>query len=230
VTHLALRAWFALAALAVVMGLLLFIPAGTLRYWQAWVYLGIFFGASALTTAFLIHRDPALLERRMRGGPTAEKRPVERLIMVFTSIGFIALLVVPALDYRFQWSNVPLWAVVRGDVLVIVGFYFIFLVYRENTFTSATIEVAPGQTVISTGPYAIVRHPMYASALLYLAGHSAGARFVLGIGPACGHDPLPDLAALRRGNASRGKAARLHRLSEQGEIPSRAGNLVTLFR
>jgi len=156
--------------LAAVMGALLFVPAGTMSYWQAWVYLGIFFGASALTTAFLIRRDPALLERRMRGGPTAEKRPVERLIMVFTSIGFIALLVVPALDYRFQWSNVPLWAVVAGDVLVIVGFYFIFLVYRENTFTSATIEVAPGQTVISTGPYAIVRHPMYASALLYLAG------------------------------------------------------------
>lgn len=169
-THLALRAWFALAALAVVMGLLLFVPAGTLSYWQAWVYLGIFFGASALTTAFLIRRDPALLERRMRGGPTAEKRSIERIIMVFTSVGFIALLVVPALDYRFQWSNVPQGAVVAGDVLVIVGFYFIFLVYRENTFTSATIEVAPGQTVISTGPYAIVRHPMYASALLYLVG------------------------------------------------------------
>src|SRR5262245_44765446 len=152
------------------MGLLLFLPAGTLRYWQAWVYLGIFFGASGLTTAFLIRRDPALLKRRMRGGPTAEKRPVERIIMAFTSVGFIALLVVPALDHRFQWSNVPLWAVVAGDVLVIVGFYFIFLVYRENTFTSATIEVAPDQTVISTGPYAIVRHPMYASALLYLGG------------------------------------------------------------
>ena len=168
--HLALRAWFALAALAVVMGLLLFIPAGSLSYWQAWVYLGIFFGASASTTAFLIRTDPALLERRMRGGPTAEKRPIERIIMVFTSVGFIALLVVPALDHRFQWSNVPLWAVVAGDVLVIVGFYFIFLVYRENTFTSATIEVAPGQTVISTGPYDIVRHPMYASALVYLLG------------------------------------------------------------
>jgi len=106
----------------------------------------------------------------MRGGPTAEKRPVERLIMVFTSLGFIALLVVPALDRRFGWSGVPGWAVIVGDVLVVVGFYFIFLVYRENTFTSATIEVAPGQTVISTGPYAIVRHPMYASALLYLVG------------------------------------------------------------
>ena len=169
-TRLALRAWFALVVLATAMGLLLFMAAGTMSYWQAWVYLGIFFGASALTTLFLIRRDPALLERRMRGGPTAEKRPVERIIMVFTSIGFIALLLVPALDYRFQWFNVPLWVVVAGDVLVIVGFYFIFLVYRENTFTSATIEVAPGQTVISTGPYAIVRHPMYASALLYLGG------------------------------------------------------------
>ena len=169
-TRLALRAWFALVVLATAMGLLLFMAAGTMSYWRAWVYLGIFFGASALTTLFLIRRDRALLERRMRGGPTAEKRPVERIIMVFTSTGFVALLVVPALDYRFQWSNVPLWVVVAGDVLVVVGFYFIFLVYRENTFTSATIEVAPGQTVISTGPYAVVRHPMYASALLYLGG------------------------------------------------------------
>jgi protein-S-isoprenylcysteine O-methyltransferase Ste14 len=170
VASLAVRAWFALVLLAAVMGLLLFLPAGTMSYWQAWVYLGIFFGASALTTVFLIRRDPALLQRRMRGGPTAEKRPVERLIMVFTSIGFVALLVVPALDYRFRWSRVPVWAVIAGDLLVVIGFYFIFAVYRENTFSSATIEVAPGQTVISTGPYAIVRHPMYASALLYLAG------------------------------------------------------------
>jgi protein-S-isoprenylcysteine O-methyltransferase Ste14 len=170
VASLAVRAWFALVVLAAAVGLLLLMPAGTMAYWQAWVYLGIFVGASALTTVFLIRRDPALLERRMRGGPTAEKRPVERLIMVFTSLGFIALLVVPALDRRFGWSGVPGWAVIVGDVLVVVGFYFIFLVYRENTFTSATIEVAPGQTVISTGPYAIVRHPMYASALLYLVG------------------------------------------------------------
>ena len=169
-TRLAVRAWFALVVLAVVMGLLLFIAAGTTSYWQAWVYLGIFFGASALTTVFLIRRDPALLERRMRGGPTAEKRPVERIIMGFTSIGFIALLIVPAVDHRLRWSSVPVSVVVAGDVLVALGFYFIFLVYKENTFTSATIELAPGQTVISTGPYAIVRHPMYASALLYLGG------------------------------------------------------------
>lgn len=152
------------------MTLLLFVPAGTVRYWQAWSYLAIFFAAAALTTKFLMRKDPALLERRMRGGPSAEKQPTQKLIMLFTSFGFIALLVVPALDYRFGWSMVPLAGVLVGDALVAVGFYFIFLVYKENTFTSATIEVVADQKVISTGPYAIVRHPMYASALLYLAG------------------------------------------------------------
>jgi protein-S-isoprenylcysteine O-methyltransferase Ste14 len=167
---LSTRAWLALGILAVVMSLLLFVPAGTLRYWPAWVYLSIFFGAATLTTIYLMREDPALLERRMSGGPTAEKRPVQKFIMLWTSAGFIALLVVPALDRRFGWSSVPLSIILAGDLLVAVGFYFIFLVYRENTFTSATIEVAADQRVISTGPYAIVRHPMYASALLYLAG------------------------------------------------------------
>jgi len=152
------------------MGLLLFVPAGTIHYWQAWVYLSIFMGASALTTLNLLRRDPALLERRMRGGPTAEKRLAQRIIMLATSLGFIALLVVSALDDRFGWSAVPLGVVVAGDVLVAIGFGLIMRVYRENTFSSATIEVAQNQTVISTGPYAIVRHPMYASGSLYLFG------------------------------------------------------------
>jgi protein-S-isoprenylcysteine O-methyltransferase Ste14 len=164
------RAWLALAVLAVVMGLLLFVPAGTSHYWQAWVYLSIFTGASALTTLYLLRRDPALLERRMSGGPMAEKQPAQKFIMLCTSMGFIALLVVPALDERFGWSAVPLGGVVAGDVLVAIGFYLISLVYRENSFTSATIEVAENQKVISTGPYALVRHPMYASAFLYLLG------------------------------------------------------------
>lgn len=164
------KAWLSLAALAVVMGLLLFVPAGTVRYWQAWVYLSIFIGAAALTTLYLMRKDPALLARRMSGGPTAETRPVQRLIMLGASISFLALLVVPALNHRFARSAVPLGAVVAGDVLVVVGFYLIFLVYRENTFTSATIEIAENQKVISTGPYAVVRHPMYASASLYLLG------------------------------------------------------------
>jgi len=164
------KAWLSLAVLAIVVGLLLFAPAGTVCYWQAWVYLSVFTGTSILITLYLMRHDPALLKRRMRGGPTAEKRPMQRLIMLCTSIGFVALLVVPALDFHFSWSTVPVGGVVLGDVLVVMGFYFIARVYRENTFSSATIEIAEGHHVISTGPYAVVRHPMYASASLYLFG------------------------------------------------------------
>jgi protein-S-isoprenylcysteine O-methyltransferase Ste14 len=164
------RAWLALAVVAGVMCALLFGTAGTMQYWQAWVYVSIFLGASVLTTLYLMKNDPALLARRMRGGPMFEPEGTQRIIMVFTSLGFIALLVVPALDHRFAWSAVPVWGVVLGDVLVAIGLYFIFRVYRENTFTAATIEVAAGQKVIATGPYAIVRHPMYASGSLYMLG------------------------------------------------------------
>jgi protein-S-isoprenylcysteine O-methyltransferase Ste14 len=164
------RAWLSLAVLALIMGFLLFVAAGTVRYWQAWIYLLLFFGLSAVITLDLMRDDPALLERRMKGGPTAERRPLQRFIMLGVSLGFIGLLVVPALDFRFKWSTVPLAGVVIGDALFALGFGFIARVYRENTFTSATIEVAEGQRVIATGPYAIVRHPMYASALLYLVG------------------------------------------------------------
>ena len=184
------RAWVALAGLAGAMALLIFVPAGTIYYWQAWVYLSIFFGASALTTRYLIRNDPALLERRMSGGPTAEKRAAQKFIMLFTSAGFIALLVVPALDHRYHWSTVPLSGVVAGDALVATGMYFIFLVYRENTFTSATIEVAPDQTVISTGPYAVVRHPMYASGLLYVLGTPLALGSYWGLVPLAAMSPF----------------------------------------
>jgi len=169
-TDLNRKAWRALAALAVVMALLLFVPAGTARYWQGWVYLTIFVLASALTTWYLMKMDPALLERRMSGGPAAEQRPIQRIIMLGASLSFIAILVVPALEYRVRGPSLPMPMNLLGDALVAIGFYLIFLVYRENTFTSATIEIAPDQTVISTGPYAIVRHPMYASASVYLIG------------------------------------------------------------
>jgi len=164
------RAWLALVVLAAAMALLLFVPAGTVSYWQAWVYLALFFSASGLTTHDLLRRDRALLERRMHGGPTGEKRPAQKMIMWFTSVGFAALLVVPGFDHRYGWSMAPPAVVVVGDVLTLVGFMLIVRVYRENTFTSAAIEIAENQRVISTGPYAIVRHPMYASAFLYLAG------------------------------------------------------------
>src|SRR5262249_12284148 len=108
------------------------------------------------------------LERRLRAGPVAEKEPRQRIIMLFASLGFIGLVAVPALDHRFGWSDVPVYVVVAGDVLTILGFYIVFLVYRQTPFSSATIEIATDQRVITTGPYAVVRHPMYAGGLLYL--------------------------------------------------------------
>src|SRR5262249_56614167 len=117
-------------------------------------------GASWLTTVYLERHDPALLERRMHGGPTAETEPRQKIIMLGASLGFIALVVVPALDRRFGWSAVPVWVVVLGNILTAVGFYLIFRVYRANTFTAATLQVAPDQHAVSTVPYAIVPHPM----------------------------------------------------------------------
>ena len=164
------KAWLGLIFLAVAMCLMLFVPAGTVYYLPAWGYLAVFFGASVLITIYLTKYDPELLKRRVSAGPTAEVKITQKIIMLFASIGFIALLVMPALDYRFGWSRVPIALVALGDVLVGTGFYIIFLVYCENTFASAIIEIAEDQKVISTGPYAIVRHPMYAGGLLLLLG------------------------------------------------------------
>src|SRR5215472_1038874 len=164
------KAWLGLIFLAVAMCLMLFVPAGTVYYLPAWGYLAVFFGASVLITIYLTKYDPELLKRSVSAGPTAEEKTTQKIIMLFASIGFIALLVMPALDYRFGWSRVPIALVALGDVLVAAGFYIIFLVYCENTFASATIEIAEEQKVISTGPYAIVRHPMYAGGLLLLLG------------------------------------------------------------
>ena len=130
------------------------------------------FGASALAiTLYLMKRDPKLLERRLYGGPTAEKETSQKIIQSITSLGFIAMLIVPALDHRFHWwPAVPFFAAVAGDVLVAIGFLIIFVVYKENTFTSATIEVYPEQKVVSSGLYALVRHPMYMGGLVMFVG------------------------------------------------------------
>ncbi len=166
------KAFVGLAILFLVMATLLFVSAGTLRYWQAWTYLAVYFGASIAITLYLVKKDPALLARRMSGGPFAEKEPAQRVIMWITSLGFIALAIVPALDHRFGWSHVPAYAVLLGDLVMLLGWFGIFFVFRENSFASATIQSSADQRVISTGPYAWVRHPMYAAALAMLLGIS----------------------------------------------------------
>ena len=165
-----LKAFAGLLFLFVAMAMLLFVPAGTTGYWQAWTFLAVYFASSLALSLYLMIADPALMQRRMRGGPTAEKQPVQKIIMTITSLGFVGLLVVPALDHRFAWSQMSPTMALAGDVLVGIGWLAIFFVFRENSFSSATIELAPDQKVISTGPYALVRHPMYAGALVMLLG------------------------------------------------------------
>jgi protein-S-isoprenylcysteine O-methyltransferase Ste14 len=161
---------FGFIQVLIVSGVLLFLPAGTFAYWEAWIFLLVFTVSGALVSRYLWKHDPKLLERRMKGGPIAEKEKRQKIIMTFLSLLFILLLVVPALDFRYAWSHAPLIAVIVGDVLIAFGFYSNFLVFRENSFTAAIIEVASDQKVISSGPYAIVRHPMYAGSLIMLLG------------------------------------------------------------
>jgi protein-S-isoprenylcysteine O-methyltransferase Ste14 len=158
-------------SLFVAMSLLIFVPAGTTFYWQAWVFLAVWFGASSVIVIYLIMtKNRALLERRMRGGPVAEKEKAQRIIMSLLSLDFIALLVVPALDHRMHWSHVAIPVVILGDVLIAGTWGCWFFVLRENPFAASTVEIASDQKVISTGPYAVVRHPMYASGLLIFFG------------------------------------------------------------
>jgi protein-S-isoprenylcysteine O-methyltransferase Ste14 len=155
---------------AVTLAALLFIPAGTLDYWQGWLFMALFVCTSGAITVYLAIRDPKLLERRMNVGPRAEKEPAQKIIMRLAMLGFIAMLVFPVLDHRFGWSSVPASVSVLGDALIALAFLFIFFVFKENSYGASTIQIAEGQTVISTGPYALVRHPMYTGALVMLIG------------------------------------------------------------
>lgn len=169
-SNLARKTIFGFVQLIVAMAIALFGPAWTLDFWQAWVYLVVFIGSAAAITVYLWRNDPRLLERRVSAGPAAEKQPLQKVIQAVAALTFVGFLVVPSLDHRFAWSGVPLILEITGDVLVASGFFIVFLVFKENSFSAATIEVATDQQVISTGLYAMVRHPMYAGALVMLFG------------------------------------------------------------
>jgi hypothetical protein len=136
---------------AVVMAALIFLPAGTLNYWQGWVFLTLFLVASSLIGIYLAIYDPALLERRMNVGPTAEKETSQKIISSLALVGFILLLVFPALDHRFGWSPVPPYVSVLGDALIAFGFCLTFVVIMQNRYAASTIQVVEGQKVVSTG-------------------------------------------------------------------------------
>jgi len=142
------------------------VAAWAMTFWQAWVYLVISFAAGATIFAYLRRADPKLLERRLRG-PAAEQETSQKLIQLAAVIVFAGTIVLSSLDRHFWWSHVPLFATIAGDALVAVSFLIIFLALRENTFAAANIAVEAGQQVISTGPYAIVRHPYYCGLLVW---------------------------------------------------------------
>jgi len=151
-------------------GVLLFVPAGTLHYWQAWVFLAVFTIASLYSAVYLFRKNPAVVERRMRAGPKAETRPVQKVVTSAISIVFIAVLVFSALDHRFGWSPVPPAVSLIGDALVAIGLGIAIFTVNQNSYAAANIAVEETQTVTSTGLYGIVRHPMYMGGLIMFAG------------------------------------------------------------
>jgi len=153
-----------------IMVVIILLPARTLNYWQAWLFMSVFVTASGAVTVYLAIHDPTLLDRRMRAGPLAEKAWSQKFIISLAMIGFIGLLVISAFDHRFAWSPVPTCVCLIGDTLIAVGFLLVFFVIRVNTYAASTIQVTEDQKVISTGPYGVVRHPMYAGSLPILIG------------------------------------------------------------
>ena len=148
----------------------LFWPAGTFDYWQAWVFLAVFIATTILPSIYLAVRYPDALARRMKAGPTAETRPAQRIIMTLTLTLVVATFVLSALDHRFGWSQVPVWLVIVGDVLVAVGLGVAQLVVVQNNYAAATIRVEADQPLVSTGLYGVVRHPMYTGAAVMMVG------------------------------------------------------------
>jgi protein-S-isoprenylcysteine O-methyltransferase Ste14 len=162
------QAALGLAFLLGVLAAILFGIAGV-AYWQAWVFLAVFGIATTAITIDLARRDPALLARRVKAGPLAEPSALQKIIQALASLAFVALFAIAAIDHH-RGASVPLALELAGDALVALGLWIVARVFRANTFTGATIGVAQDQQVVSTGPYAIVRHPMYAGALVMLAG------------------------------------------------------------
>lgn len=168
-----------------------FLIAGTVNYWHAWVYCAIILFPALFVTVYFLRKDPEFIERRMR---TKEKEKPQQLFIKLGSVVFLLAYIIPGLDYRFGWSSVPVAVVLIADVIVLIGYLLIFMVFNENHYASRVIEVVKGQKVISTGPYAFVRHPMYLGALVMYLATPAALGSYWGI---VAFIPLPFLLAMR---------------------------------
>jgi len=151
-------------------GLALFWPAGTFHYWQAWVFIFVFIFATMGPSIYLAVKMPDALQRRMKAGPFAETRPLQKVIMAGTIFSVAAVLVLSAFDHRFGWSTVPTAVVVIGNVAVFAGLTMTQFVIIQNNYAGATITVEADQQLVSTGLYGFVRHPMYFGTLVMMLG------------------------------------------------------------
>jgi protein-S-isoprenylcysteine O-methyltransferase Ste14 len=159
--------------LFMVFALALFLPAGTIVWPAAWVFLVLFFGFVVALTLWLFRHNPALLTERMRGNIQSGQKAWDKLFQILVNIAFFVWLIVMPLDaMRFHWSQVPFWLQLVGAVMLLYSFYLFFLTFRENSYLSPVVRIQKerGQSVVSTGPYHYVRHPMYAGAALFLLG------------------------------------------------------------
>lgn len=147
----------------IVVGLMLFLPAGSLNFWQAWVFMAVLFVPVIFVVSYFLKHDPALLVRRMQ---FKEKEVRQKLIIKLANLFFFIGFLIPGFDYRYGWSNVPVWLVILSDVVIFLGYAIVFFVFKENSYTSRIIEVQKGQKLITTGPYSVVRHPMYVGVIL----------------------------------------------------------------
>jgi protein-S-isoprenylcysteine O-methyltransferase Ste14 len=142
----------------ILVGCMLFLPAGTLRFWEAWLYIGLLFGPAAIVGVVLFIKDPELLERRLR--PREREAPQKKVIAV-SSLVLLAVYLIPGFDRRYAWSTVPPTLVLAADILILLGYLLFVLTIKENRYASRVVEVQDNQVTVSTGPYAFVRHPMY---------------------------------------------------------------------
>jgi protein-S-isoprenylcysteine O-methyltransferase Ste14 len=149
--------------------LLIMLPAWSLSFWQGWLYWLVFSACTLGITFYFLKHDPELIERRARAGAGAEKEKIQKIIQAILSVFSVALLVFPGFDHRFGWSEVPNSVVFIANALVALGFLTVFVTFQTNSYASAIIEVGESQPVISNGPYALVRHPMYVGALFLFA-------------------------------------------------------------
>ena len=160
------QAWPRQLVFLVFMAALLFTPAGTLRYWQAWLFLAVFAGCTVPLGIYFVIHDPALVERRMKVGPAAEQEPAQKIAIGIVCVALVAMLIVPGFDRRWHWSDAPAWLTVLAECVIAASFVIFFYVMKQNSFAAATVRVERDQTVISTGLYGVVRHPMYMGTLL----------------------------------------------------------------